>query len=89
MAISPVLGATLALAFYYALHRLLSIGKRDSRLPPGPPTVPVLGNAHLIPTTGIGVKYAEPNHPYVFLAPKLIKNIDSKNGRRSMVRFTP
>jgi len=54
MAISPVLGATLALAFIYALHRLLSIGKRDSRLPPGPPTVPVLGNAHLIPTTGIG-----------------------------------
>jgi hypothetical protein len=40
----------------YVVYRLLSIGKRDARLPPGPPTVPVLGNAHLIPTTGIGVK---------------------------------
>lgn len=40
----------------FGISKLLSIGKRDPRLPPGPPTVPVLGNAHMIPTTGIGLK---------------------------------
>ena len=36
--------------------KLLRMGRRDSRLPPGPPTVPVLGNAHQIPLTGLGKK---------------------------------
>lgn len=41
----------------YVIYRLSQVGKRDSRLPPGPPTVPILGNAHQIPTTGLGKKY--------------------------------
>lgn len=40
----------------WLIYRLLQVGKRDSRLPPGPPTVPILGNAHQIPTTGLGKK---------------------------------
>jgi len=49
----PLLG----LFVVYGIYRLLQIGKRDPRLPPGPPTVPILGNAHMIPTTGLGKKY--------------------------------
>lgn len=37
-------------------YKLFRIGRRDPSLPPGPPVVPVLGNAHLIPTTGISLK---------------------------------
>lgn len=35
------------------VYRLLQVGKRDPRMPPGPPTVPLLGNAHQIPATGL------------------------------------
>jgi hypothetical protein len=38
-----------AVGFYY----LLNLGKRDKRMPPGPPTIPILGNAHQIPSTGL------------------------------------
>lgn len=40
-------------AFFYSIYRLLQVGKRDPRMPPGPPTVPVLGNLLQIPTTGL------------------------------------
>ncbi|EXJ87561.1 hypothetical protein A1O3_04521 [Capronia epimyces CBS 606.96] len=49
----------LAVLLLFVVYRVLRIGRRDPRLPPGPPTVPVLGNAHLIPTTGIGLKFQE------------------------------
>lgn len=35
------------------VYRVLQIGKRDPRMPPGPPTIPILGNAHIIPRTGL------------------------------------
>lgn len=37
-------------------YRLLKIGSRHPRMPPGPPTIPILGNAHQIPITGLGKK---------------------------------
>lgn len=46
------LAAAVAVAFV-AIYRLLQIGKRDPRMPPGPPTIPILGNAHQIPQTGL------------------------------------
>ena len=45
----------------YPLYRLLQIGRRHPRMPPGPPTIPILGNAHQIPITGLGKKYHDLN----------------------------
>ncbi|KAF5713263.1 oxidoreductase [Fusarium globosum] len=50
-----LVGAVAALTVYW----LLRIGRRDPRMPPGPPTVPILGNMHMIPTTGLGKKFME------------------------------
>ncbi|KEZ42021.1 hypothetical protein SAPIO_CDS6423 [Scedosporium apiospermum] len=38
----------------YGIYKLSQVGKRDSRMPPGPPTTAVLGNILDIPTTGPG-----------------------------------
>ncbi|KAH9476390.1 Cytochrome P450 monooxygenase [Psilocybe cubensis] len=43
----------------WAIFKLLRIGRREDTLPPGPPTVPILGNAHLLPTKYPFVKLAE------------------------------
>lgn len=40
--IFPVLGAI------YVIFKLLRFGSREKNLPPGPPTYPILGNAHLL-----------------------------------------
>jgi hypothetical protein len=40
----------------WLVWKTLQIGKRDPRLPLRPPTIPLLGNAHLIPTTGLANK---------------------------------
>ena len=42
----PVVVSLLAIAL---LALLLRVGRRPAGLPPGPPTVPVLGNIHLMP----------------------------------------
>lgn len=44
------------LLLLYGIYRLFQVGKRDPRLPPGPPTVPILGNMLEIPSTGLGKK---------------------------------
>ncbi|OCL10731.1 cytochrome P450 [Glonium stellatum] len=42
-------GVATAGALLYALIKLLQIGRRPAGYPPGPPTVPILGNLHLMP----------------------------------------
>lgn len=44
----PVVGAAVALALVCAFLRLFRIGRRAPGLPPGPPTIPILGNLHLV-----------------------------------------
>jgi cytochrome P450 len=43
----------------YVLYKVLTFGRREKNLPPGPPTIPVLGNAHLIPLKGLHLKFKE------------------------------
>lgn len=39
------------------LYRLVVRSKRQRDMPPGPPTVPILGNAHQVPLTGMYKQY--------------------------------
>ena len=57
------LGGFLLAALALFVYKLSQIGRRDPRLPPGPRTIPVLGNAHLIPTTGLAEKSGDGLRP--------------------------
>lgn len=46
MAQWQISAAVTALLILYGLARLLSIGRRPKDYPPGPPTLPLLGNIH-------------------------------------------
>ena len=47
------------LAIAYALVKLWRVGKRSAGLPPGPRTLPIIGNLHLMPTFKPYKKFAE------------------------------
>ncbi|KAH7886506.1 cytochrome P450 [Phlebopus sp. FC_14] len=51
----PLLASAVAYASLYALR----IGSRGKDLPPGPPTIPILGNSHIFPTRRLHIQFAE------------------------------
>ncbi|KII89847.1 hypothetical protein PLICRDRAFT_40022 [Plicaturopsis crispa FD-325 SS-3] len=48
-----------AVAVAFLVFKILRAGRRESFLPPGPPTVPLLGNLHVLPTTFAHYKFTE------------------------------
>ncbi|CAI6338583.1 unnamed protein product [Periconia digitata] len=56
--------AFLALSVIYALVTLLRFGRREKHLPPGPPTYPIIGNAHLVVTKDLYKKFKDWSEQY-------------------------
>lgn len=54
------------------LYRLLQIGKRDPRMPKGPKTLPILGNIHQIPSTGLFRQYVYLGFIFIVLELRLL-----------------
>ncbi|KAI7285110.1 cytochrome P450 [Hortaea werneckii] len=54
--LSALLVGLLLATVAYFLHNK---GRRDRRLPPGPPTLPILGNLHQIPKQGVHFQFTE------------------------------
>ncbi|KAF4334392.1 oxidoreductase [Fusarium beomiforme] len=55
---SPTRAVAILVALW-VLFKLLRMGTREKNLPPGPPTLPILGNLHQIPITGLHAKFLE------------------------------
>jgi hypothetical protein len=66
--------------FVYVVVRLLLSGRRGSRLPPGPPTLPILGNIHQIPLERSFLQY--PPDPSCVV--RRANRVDLRSGRDSM-----
>lgn len=47
----PLLSAVLVLCLVWVFNQLRRVGSREHGLPPGPPTIPLLGNLHIFPTS--------------------------------------
>lgn len=43
----------------FLVYKILQFGRREPGLPVGPPTIPILGNAHLIPAKGLYIKFKD------------------------------
>ncbi|CAL1706613.1 unnamed protein product [Somion occarium] len=55
----PLLSAVLVLCLVWVFNQLRRVGSREHGLPPGPPTIPLLGNLHIFPTSFAHEKFTE------------------------------
>uniref|UniRef100_A0A0W0GBY3 Putative cytochrome P450 n=1 Tax=Moniliophthora roreri TaxID=221103 RepID=A0A0W0GBY3_MONRR len=53
------LGAVAIVLCWLLLSKLLKVGRREATLPPGPPTIPILGNLHVFPKHSVQWKFTE------------------------------
>ncbi|KAK5655502.1 hypothetical protein OQA88_5773 [Cercophora sp. LCS_1] len=89
---SVILGGLALLTAVTVVYLVLFVGKRDPRLPPGPPTLPVIGNLHQIPTRRTHLQFQKwakeygdifslkfgPGTSIVISSPRLIKQLVDK-----------
>ena len=59
MSLAAPLTTLLLVVALYACYRILQVGKRRPDMPPGPPTIPILGNALQIPASGFYKQYPQ------------------------------
>ena len=57
VSITDAMSAVAFLIVLCGCYRLSQTGKRRANMPPGPPTLPILGNAHQIPIRGFYKQY--------------------------------
>ena len=57
--IPPWLGFVGIAGLAFLIYQICQVGRRPKNMPLGPPTLPVVGNLHLLPSNNVHVKFKE------------------------------